>query len=167
MNQSRRTLLRASALGITGGLAGCIGASESRQETETTPETTPAREPDETILLGGETSHWFGLAPESIHEAENPTLAMEPGTVYEVVWVNVDGVQHELRIFDADDTEVAATETVSAVGETASVVLEATEQLARYDCEYHPESMRGEVSQQATTATPSETTTEGGDGGYY
>jgi hypothetical protein len=85
--------------------------------------------------------------------------------------VNIDGVQHELRIFDADNNVVAESETVSEVGGTASVVIEATEELARYDCEYHPDSMRGEISQQAMTTPPEETTTtteeddEDGDGG--
>lgn len=171
MSPTRRTLLQASALGIAGSIAGCAGASENRHETETTPETTPMVQPDETVLLGGEVSHWFGLAPTAIHEAENPTLGLEPGTVYEIVWVNIDGVQHELRIFDADDNVVAATETVSAVGETSSVVLEATEQLARYDCRYHPQSMQGQISQQAMTTTPGETTTttedDGGGGVDY
>ncbi|NHN59267.1 MULTISPECIES: hypothetical protein [Halorussus] len=36
MPPSRRTLLRASALGFAGSVAGCAGASENRQETETT-----------------------------------------------------------------------------------------------------------------------------------
>ena len=168
MSPTRRTLLQASALGIAGSIAGCAGASESRQET-TTPATTTVQEPDETIVLGGETGHWFGLAPAAIHEAENPTLGLEPGTVYEIVWINIDGVEHELRIFDADDNVVAASESVSEVGETSSVILEATEQLARYDCEYHPQSMRGQITQQATTTTPGETTTatteDDGDGG--
>jgi nitrous oxide reductase len=83
MTLTRRTLLQASALGLAGSIAGCTGASENRQET-TTPETTPAQEPDETILLGGEVSHWFGLAPAAIHGAENMTLGLEPGTVYEI-----------------------------------------------------------------------------------
>ncbi|WP_137287345.1 COG4315 family predicted lipoprotein [Halorussus salinisoli] len=36
MPPSRRTLLQASALGFAGSVAGCTGASENRQETETT-----------------------------------------------------------------------------------------------------------------------------------
>ncbi|WP_137287346.1 hypothetical protein [Halorussus salinisoli] len=172
MPPSRRTLLQASALGLAASVAGCAGVSENRQETETTAEgeggTTTARGPDETIVLGGETSHWFGLAPSPIHEAENPTLGLQPGTVYEIVWVNLDGVEHELRVFDADDDVVAASESAEEVGETRSVVLEATESLARYDCEYHPQSMRGQITQEATITTggtATETTTAGDDGG--
>ena len=172
MPPTRRTLLRASAIGLAGSIAGCAGASENRQETETTAgrmQTTTTPEPDETILLGGEVSHWFGLAPSRIHGAENPTLTMRPGTVYEVVWVNIDGVEHELRIFDAEGNRVAATESAEEVGETRSVVLEATESLARYDCEYHPQSMRGQITQEAVTTTggtaTEATTTEDGGGG--
>ena len=174
MPPTRRTLLHASAVGLAGSIAGCAGASENRQETETTATgegtgTTTTRQPDETILLGGETAHWFGLAPSGIHGAENPTLTMRPGTVYEIIWVNIDGVEHELRVFDADDNVVAATESAEEVGETRSVVLEATESLARYDCEYHPQSMRGQITQEAMTTTggtaTETTTTEGGGGG--
>lgn len=168
MPPTRRALLRASALGLGGSIAGCAGASDAgasdnRQETttEATDETTtPTREPDETILLGGEVGHWFGLAPEAIHGEENMALGLQPGTVYEILWVNIDGIRHELRIFDDDDNEVAASETVSSVGETASVVFEATESLAYYDCEYHQQNMRGEIMQGAMTTT----TTETGDG---
>lgn len=168
MPPTRRTLLQASALGLAGSIAGCAGASENRQETETTIEmTTTVQEADETIVLGGETGHWFGLSPSQIHEAENPTLALEPETVYEIVWINIDGAPHELRVFDADDNEVAATESASEVGVTESVTFEATDALAWYDCEYHPENMRGDVVQGELTTTPGEptTTTENGDGG--
>jgi predicted lipoprotein with Yx(FWY)xxD motif len=39
MPPTRRTLLQASAIGLAGSIAGCAGASENRQETETTTET--------------------------------------------------------------------------------------------------------------------------------
>ncbi|WP_435174654.1 hypothetical protein [Halorussus sp. AFM4] len=167
MPPTRRTLLQASALGLAASVAGCAGASENRQETETTTGAeggTTTRQPDETIVLGGEVEHWFGLAPARIHGAENPTLTMRPGTVYEVVWINLDGVEHELRVFNARGDVVAATESAEEVGVTRSVVLEATESLARYDCEYHPQRMQGQISQTAVTTTPGETTTTGGAG---
>ncbi|MFC7079965.1 hypothetical protein [Halorussus caseinilyticus] len=47
---------------------------------------------------------------------------MRPGTVYEVVWVNLDGVEHELRVFDGNDEEVVSTSSSSAVGASRSVV---------------------------------------------
>lgn len=40
MPPTRRTLLQASALGVAGSFAGCAGASESRQDTETTTDST-------------------------------------------------------------------------------------------------------------------------------
>jgi plastocyanin len=171
MALARRTLLRASAIGLAGSIAGCAGASENRQQTETTTggaqETTAsAQDPEETIVLGGQVEYWYGVAPSSLQGRENPALTMEPGTVYEVVWVNLDGVEHELRLFDGNDEVDAATESASEAGESRSVVLEATEQLARYDCEYHPERMRGQVRAEAgeTTAGTTTTTTEGGGG---
>ncbi|UPV74492.1 hypothetical protein M0R89_00120 [Halorussus limi] len=172
MELNRRTLLRASVIGVAGSIAGRVGASENRQETQTTNErtqetTTVAQDPDETIVLGGQVEYWYGVAPSSIQGRENPMLAMEPGTVYEVVWVNLDGEEHELRIFDGNDEVVAATESASEVGETGSVVLEATEQLARYDCEYHPESMRGQVRTEAGGTTAGTTTTTTESGGPY
>lgn len=166
MPPTRRTLLQTSALGLAGAIAGCAGASESRQETETTPEaTTTTPQPDDTIVLGAQVEYWYGVAPSSIQGTQNPTLAMQPGTVYEIVWVNLDSVGHRLRVFDADDNVVATTEAVSTVGETTSVVLEATESLARYDCEFHPQSMRGDVSQGEATTTTTTTESDGGDGG--
>ncbi|WP_276278915.1 hypothetical protein [Halorussus caseinilyticus] len=174
MAPTRRTVLRASALGVAGSIAGYAGASENRQETETTTEgtgeTTTARQSDETVVLGGQVEYWYGLAPSEIQGRENPTLTMRPGTVYEVVWVNLDGVEHELRVFDGNDEEVVSTSSSSAVGASRSVVFEATDRLARYDCEYHPESMRGQVTQGGTTTggTATETTTgDGGGGGPY
>lgn len=171
MAPTRRTVLQASALGLAGSVAGCAGASENRQETETTTEatgeTTTTRRPDETVVLGGRVEYWYGVAPSSIQGSQNPTLTMQPGTVYEVVWMNLDGVEHELRIFDADDDEVASTDTASAVGETSSVVVEATESLARYDCEYHPESMQGQIGQDGATTTETTTEEDGGGGVGY
>ncbi|MFC4448262.1 cupredoxin domain-containing protein [Halorussus aquaticus] len=175
MGLERRAFLRASAIGVAGSIAGCAGASDNRQETETTTgtarETTTAREPDETIVLGGQVEYWYGLAPSGIQGRENPTLTVQPGTVYEVVWVNLDGAEHELRVFDADGQVVAASESAAEVGARRSLVLDATERLARYDCEYHPQSMRGQVARGGTTTagTTTETTTteDGGGGGPY
>lgn len=191
MALTRRGLLRASGVGIVGALAGCAGSEPDHQETTTTEAmgattTTPTQEPDETIVLGGQVEYWYGVAPSSIQGTENPTLTMEPGTVYEIAWINLDGIEHELRLFDADDNEVAASETVSDAGTSTSVVIEATESLARYDCRFHPQNMQGQVSQdgattdggtttpgeettatdEETTATDEETTTEGGGGPY-
>ncbi|NEU56388.1 hypothetical protein [Halorussus sp. MSC15.2] len=165
MELERRAFLRASAIGVAGSIAGCAGASDNRQETETARETTTAQEPDETIVLGGQVEYWYGLAPSRIQGRENPTLTVHPGTVYEVVWVNLDGVEHELRVFDADGQVVAATESAAEVGARRSLVLEATDRLARYDCEYHPQRMQGQVSLAGTTTTGTTTTEDGGGGG--
>lgn len=172
-NGSRRRFLRAvgaaSALAGVGGLAGAQetteqdggGTTESGGETETT-----ARGQDDatTVVLGGRTSYWLGLAPAPIEGQRNPTLRLREGERYRLVWVNLDGERHELLVEDGDENAVHRTEAAEEVGATRSVAFEADESLARYRCEYHPERMVGEVELGEgfeTTTGEAETTTEG------
>jgi plastocyanin len=132
---TRRGFLVAGSATGAALAAGSIAMGQDGDEDETT-----------TVVLGGETAHWFGLAPDPIHGEENPTLRLQSGQRYEVVWVNLDGVEHEFVVEDADGNAVARSESETGVGETESVLFTATDEMAGYYCEYHPDSMQGDVA---------------------
>ena len=75
----------------------------------------------------------------------NPTLRLTPGTEYVLAWKNLDGKEHELILESDDGEKLAATEAAESMGVTRSVTFTATEEMASYYCEYHPEDMRGEL----------------------
>lgn len=170
--KSRRRFLW--SVGVASALAGVSGLGDAQetttetdgqettdpeQETETAPE---AQDDATTIVLGGRTAYWFGLAPAAIEGRQNPTLQLRSGEQYRLVWINLDGEPHELRLEDGDENVVHRTETAEEVGATESVSFEATESLAGYRCEYHPEQMAGDVElgEGFETETETETGTE-------
>lgn len=169
---TRRTVLKATGIaGVTASLGGLAAGQDTTEEgedegqDETTEETTVEGEGATTILLGGEVDYWFGLAPEPIQGEENPTLALEEGERYEIIWMNLDGREHELVVEDADGEELEASDSNEEAGATASVTVTAGEEMAEYYCEYHPESMRGNVELgegfETTQGTETETAPEG------
>jgi hypothetical protein len=112
------------------------------------------------IKLGGKIPGWQGRAPEAIAGETNPTLSLQSGTTYRLTWVNLDGAKHELIIEAANGTELVATESTSKEGATRTVTFTATEQMAQYYCEYHPNSMRGNIQfGRATGPDDTQTTT--------
>ena len=98
-----------------------------------------------TIRLGGESQGWTGEEPEAISGETNPTLELQAGETYEIVWENLDGAEHELVLADENGEEVEASEDSESEGETVSLEFTAGEELAEYFCEYHPEAMRGGI----------------------
>lgn len=125
----------------------------------------------ETIKLGGKIPGWQGQTPSAIQGTTNPTLSLEPGTTYRLMWVNLDGAEHELIIEDGSGNEITATESASKKGVTRSVTFTATKKMAQYYCEYHPQSMRGniDVGGSKTTAIDTQATdnaTSSGGSGY-
>lgn len=113
------------------------------------------------IELGGRREGWVGVEPMPIAGETNPTLTLEAGQTYELVWENLNGLEHELIVESADGAELVATESASEQGATRSVTFEATAEAAEYYCEYHPESMRGQVqAEPAGTGTDIGTATE-------
>ena len=141
---SRRSFLRATA--ATGILAG-LGMSASAQA--------------QTYRLGGNTAAWEGRAPPEIEGQENPTLRLEPGRDYVVVWENVDGQPHNFAILDDTGNPLVRTEIISERGATQRVEFTAEEQMAEYYCEVHPASMRGRVQTGGGAATTEGTETAG------
>lgn len=138
-NTSRRLFLRLAA--ATGVVAG-IGTTAFAQAGE--------------ITLNGEASGWVGTAPAEIEGETNPTLRLRAGETYTLTWTNADGAPHNVVIVDADGNALERTEILDQEGETQSLEFEATEEMATYYCEVHPDSMRGEITTDDATAETEE-----------
>jgi len=146
---TRRSVLQATLAAVAAaGVPAAAGARSAREAQA------------ETIRLESDLSGWQGVAPDSIAGEENPTLRLEPGVEYEIVWENADGVSHNLYVETAGGDAVANTETVGEEGATRSVTFTATEDVATYRCRIHG-SMAGDV-QVGTETTTAGTTAEGG-----
>lgn len=147
---SRRSVLKAT----TAATATVIGVSAAP--------TVAAQQT--TFELGGETSGWRGRSPSSIEGQTNPTLELEAGAEYAIVWENLDGAPHNVVIEDANGNTLVRSELITEQGATQTVTFTASEEMAEYYCEAHPQSMRGttNVSGSASegTATPADTATE-------
>lgn len=147
---SRRTVVKTAAI-ATGGLLAGGGMSTTVAAQQTT------------FQLGGEVAGWQGQSPSSIEGQTNPTLEVETGQEYQIVWENLDGAPHNVVIEDADGNTLVRTELMSEQGATQSVTFTASEEMAQYYCEAHPQSMRGDLSVSGAvteTETATETATE-------
>ncbi|WP_205254117.1 MULTISPECIES: BGTF surface domain-containing protein [Halostella] len=114
------------------------------------------------IELGGETPGWVGRAPADIEGETNPTLTLTAGETYELVWENVDGAPHNVVIVDGEGSELVRSEIISEQGTTQTVEFTASEEMAEYYCEVHPNTMHGDVAVEAeTTAESAVETSEG------
>lgn len=163
---SRRRLLQFGGLAAGAALAGCSdlmpgeGTGTETQDGGTATDGTgtgTAGGAENVIRLGAEASGWVGREPESIADESNPTLELESGTTYELVWENLDGTEHELQLLSANDEELEASDSASEEGATVSMEFEATEEMASYRCEYHPERMRGQVTMGGGGGTETDT----------
>ncbi|NHN49368.1 hypothetical protein G9464_17495 [Halostella sp. JP-L12] len=95
--------------------------------------------------LAGEAGGWIGQAPGSIEGSTNPTLELEAGSEYTLVWENADGIQHNFAIEDANGEDLLSSEFVQQEGATQTVTFTASEEMAEYYCQVHPNSMRGTI----------------------
>ncbi len=126
---SRRTFLKAAAASGTLAAVGGVAAQEP-----------------ETIELEAYIEGWEGVSPSAIEGEENPTLDLEPGRQYRVVWTNADGFDHNFAVLNADGDQVVRSEVMGEQGATQTVEFEATEEMAEYFCEVHPGTMRGRIA---------------------
>ena len=124
--------------------AGDQGTAEGDQ-TETTEQGPPPVLDETTIVLGGLATHWLGLAPSAIRGRANPMMRFRGGEEYELVWINLDGVEHDFHLADASGDDLADTSSRDDVGETHETSFEATAEMAEYYCALHPQSMRGAI----------------------
>lgn len=147
---SRRSILKTTAAATTTLIGVSAATTVAAQET--------------TFELGGETPGWQGESPSSIGGQTNPTLELEAGTEYEIIWENLDGAPHNVVIEDDSGNQFVRTELINEQGATQSVTFTAEAGMSTYYCEAHPQSMRGSVSvsgsEPTSTATPTETETE-------
>lgn len=153
----RRSVLRA-----LGGAAALSAASPL------VARTAAAQTDRTTVVLGARRDYWLGLQPRAIEGQQNPTLRLRQGDPYRIVWVNLDGARHRFRLLDGEGNVVGQTEESDQQGATRATRFRAREELAGYDCEFHPEAMQGAVELgegfQTTTADRGATeTTEGGE----
>ena len=70
---------------------------------------------------------------------------LEADTEYVLVWENADGLQHNFAIEDENGEDLQASELVREEGATQTVTFTATEEMAAYYCQVHPQSMRGDI----------------------
>lgn len=160
-DQPRRRFLQ-----ILGGASAAIGSSGIVGAQETTTDgagqSTQTTTTDETtsIVLGGQTAYWLGLAPKAIEGQQNPTLQLQSDQQYRLLWVNLDGQQHQWQIEDGEENVLERTEPTQQIGATQSVTFEATDEMAQYRCQFHPEQMQGsvELGTGFETTSPTETT---------
>ncbi|WP_158057401.1 cupredoxin domain-containing protein [Halorussus halophilus] len=115
------------------------------------------------IRLGAVVSEWQGQSGDG-SGATNPTLRLEVGQQYAITWTNLDGAPHNLALTDSAGNVLARTEVVAEQGATRTLVFTATEDVAGYRCEVHPQTMNGGVqvsgSGQAGTTSQEPTSTE-------
>ncbi|AGN01038.1 blue copper domain protein [Salinarchaeum sp. Harcht-Bsk1] len=146
---TRRRLLQgtvaATALGALGGVPAASGQEDDDGEDDGEAGGEPI-DPAETIVLGGITEGWEGREPEAIAGATNPTLQLVAGETYELTWINVDGLPHNIAFLDADGNALLQTEIVDEQDAEQTVSVSVTEELATYVCEVHPSSMRGSIT---------------------
>jgi plastocyanin len=106
-NTSRRRFLKAAAAtGVLAGLNATVLAQDDSDE--------------EVILLGGYTPGWQGYRLPGGEEATgtaNPTLNLEAGTTYTLMWQNGDGVGHNFAIQDSEGNNLEVLEPLSVSSE--------------------------------------------------
>ncbi len=129
---SRRNVMKAAAIA---GITGMSGVASGRDGIS-----------DEVIELEGEITGWTGVSPEEVKGETNPTLSLVAGEEYVVEWTNVDGSAHNFAIVDSDSDEILSSELLTGEGETQTVEFTATDEMAEYRCQPHPNSMAGKIS---------------------
>ena len=152
--ESMRGSVAVGAAGTTGETATdgtatgetATGDQQTTAESQTPTDDGPPPVIDaETVVLGARAAYWLGLAPAGIEGRTNPTLRLREGERYELVWVNLDGVEHDFHLADARGEDVADTSAREDAGDTHATDFEAVPEMAEYYCEFHPQSMRGTV----------------------
>jgi plastocyanin len=98
-----------------------------------------------TLRFGGRVQGWQGEAPQQLKGKKNPTLSLQPGKKYKVVWKNLDGQPHDFTIQDSNGNTIKKTPIVSQQGATRSLTFTATKKMAQYICTVHPTTMVGKM----------------------
>ncbi|MCO8242701.1 MULTISPECIES: hypothetical protein [unclassified Haladaptatus] len=191
----RRTLLKAAGA-LTGiGALGRMAMAQDTSNDGTTYQTSTVETSNQTsttnggggggggnqrtIILGARVGHWLGLAPKEIEGGRNPTLGLIPTERYRIVWINLDGKEHEFQIIGQKNGEngqvLHRTGRSSKAGETRVLTFKPTDRIRRYRCRFHPNSMRGRIDRSGqfggggtfTTGTTNRGTNTTGTTGTY
>jgi plastocyanin/glucose/arabinose dehydrogenase len=94
----------------------------------------------------GDTEYaWLGVFPETIEGEINPTLSLLAGEEYTVEWTNTTDTSHNFVMVDDNGEEIVASDDTSEEGESEIVEFTATEEMAAYYCDSHPDQMGGEI----------------------
>lgn len=163
---SRRAFVRsaAAAASVAGSaaLAGCSmpGIDPGNQDTPAVKdedrdpnsgEQPEHEESEESVLDADEIrleayrEGWEGVEPADIEGQVNPRLELAAGTSYELTFENADGHEHNLQVRDSEKEPLESTDDVEEEGETASVTVEASEEMEWYACDYHGQRMQGPI----------------------
>ena len=106
---SRRRFLKATAAtGAVAGLNATVLAQDGSQS-------------EQYILLGGNTPGWEGYRLPGQAEATgsaNPTLNLQTGTTYTLMWQNVDGQPHNFAIQDSEGSNLQVLQPISVQQDT-------------------------------------------------
>lgn len=100
-----------------------------------------------TITLGVRSGTGFeGLAPEAIRGTTNPTLTLKPDQPYRLTVKKLDRAPHTLTILDDQGSKVKSTGLIpGGKGTTRTLEGTATNELANYRCNTHPNMGRGAI----------------------
>ena len=151
----RRAVLVAGATGLS-SLAGCFDrvtqptdGGNAADGTETPEPRIPSNSQGTgdipLIRFAAHSNAWVGVGPEGFSEQENPSLTLEEGQEYEILWENRDGNRHQFAIVDADGEELASTEPAETHGRVRSMVITARSEMSRYRCLFHTDAEEGEI----------------------
>ncbi|WP_435181395.1 twin-arginine translocation signal domain-containing protein [Halorussus sp. AFM4] len=113
---SRRRFLKATA--ATGALAGLNATVLAQGQNE------------EVILLGGKVAGWQGYrlpGEATATGSANPTLPLNAGTTYTLMWQNLDGIAHTFAIQDAEGNNLKVLEPLSVQPDVFQQINETTE----------------------------------------
>lgn len=105
-------------------------------------------EPGTEVLFSGETTEWVGVAPSVIEGISNPTLVLEAGEEYTIGWIEGNGTQHNIEIWDENEVLVDGLETelTAEPDDEQRLTFTASEEMALYVCHPHNRAgMRGTI----------------------
>lgn len=96
----------------------------------------------------GRIEAWTGVEPEFIEGLDNPTLLLFEDQEYDFTWINEDGANHNIAMWDQEeDGDVVddfATEIMGDEGEEQTLEsVEPTDEMTHYVCEVHPTTQIG------------------------
>jgi Copper binding proteins, plastocyanin/azurin family len=155
-----------------GGGGGTSTTNTTSGNTTTQSQGGGSQKPAKQFKLGGLSTGWKGLEPESIKGKWNPTLNLQAGKTYEVIWQNWDGFDHNFLAISADGnpetgdygSTVVRSPIMSQQGAVQTVRFTPKQNTNEYYCEVHPVEMRGGISMgggNGTTQSSTKQTTQG------